>query len=258
MPELPEVETFKHYFSRTVLNRKVITIRVPEESILQDTSIQKISLNLVGHRFTETFRHGKYLFAKNDKGIFLVMHFGMTGRLEFKTGGNEPLYSRFVLEFSHGCLYYISIRKLGKISTTDDKDAYIKKKRLGPDALDISGEEFLQLAANRKGMVKTILMNQSFIAGLGNIYADEVCYQCGISPQKSLNNIDRKKLKEIYKCIRSVLDTSINSKTDFAKMPDGWLLKRRNDKATCLRCGGNIKRTELGGRGAYFCPNCQK
>ncbi|MGM0366315.1 MAG: Fpg/Nei family DNA glycosylase [Actinomycetota bacterium] len=257
MPELPDVETFKHYFNHTSLKQKVKGLKVCEKTILKDASIQKISANIVGCSFIQGFRHGKYLFGQNEKSIFLIMHFGMTGRLEFREGSSQPKYSRFILEFDKGFLHYVCARKLGRISLTGNMEAFIKKKRLGPDALHISEEEFIRIASKRKKMIKPALMDQSFIAGLGNIYVDEVCYQCGVNPRKRLDDIEEKKLKGIYGCIQDVLDISIKAKADISSMPDSWLIKRREEGAGCPRCQGRVKRIELGGRGTYFCPQCQ-
>ncbi len=257
MPELPEVETFKNFFNRTFINRKVISLSLPETSMLEDTRRADIIKSLAGYRFTNTFRHGKYFFAQNEKGYELIIHYGMTGRLEFNAGNDLVKYSRLALEFSHGFLHFVCIRKLGRISITCNKDAYIKQKGLGPDALSLSKKVFLQMVDGKKGMVKPALMDQSFIAGLGNIYVDELCFKCGIKPCKKLGHMRKNELSLLYECMQDVLHASIKASAEISRMPAGWLIKRRKEGALCPRCGFKISRVKLQGRGTYYCGGCQ-
>jgi len=257
LPELPDVEIFKNYFDQTSLNKKVTSLELVEKSILAGISEDKLKKHIEGNRFTKTFRHGKYLFARNNTGYFLVMHFGMTGRLEFNEENREPEYYKMALRFKKGSLYYISIRKLGRISFTGSMDSYIEQRKLGPDALEIGREEFLKLASKKKGMVKPVLMDQTFIAGLGNIYVDEILYNCRIQPRKKMQNMAEKDLKRIHTCMGHVLATSIKAKAEPGRMPQTWLIKKRKEGLKCPKCKGRIKKILIQGRGTYFCSGCQ-
>ncbi len=258
MPELPEVEAFKNFFSRTSLNQKVSRILFSDQSMLEGIQGKHFEQKIEGFAFTECLRHGKYLFAKNNGDVFMVMHFGMTGSLMYREKSEKPRYYKMALEFDRGCLYYLSIRKLGKLSLTESIEDYKKQKRLGPDALQIGEGDFLKLASAKKGMVKTVFMDQSFVAGLGNIYADEICFQAAVRPRKKVHDCQRKEIKKLYRCMQHVLQTAIAAEADISRMPSLWLIRRREAGKPCPRCGKKITRMVLQGRGTYFCAHCQK
>lgn len=257
MPELPDVEIYKNYFNRTSLNRIIKKVEVLDNSILFYASVQKLAGNLTGSRINSTARHGKYFFGKTEDGKYLMVHFGMTGRFEYRNDENIPKYSKVVLRFSGSLLSYICIRKLGKVSILEDKDKFVKDKKLGPDALSLEWESVKQLVNEKRGKIKGALMDQKFIAGIGNIYADEILFHSKINPQRKVQDLQEEELKKIFNSMGYVLNTAIKREAHPDKVPGSWLLPRRKKEAHCPKCKGKIKKITLSGRSTYYCPSCQ-
>lgn len=258
MPELPDVEIYRKYFNRTGLNKKIDKVEVIDKSILFNTSIQKLSANLVGKKIISASRHGKYFFGKIENNKYLMIHFGMTGRFDYKKKGKIPDYSKVILYFSDSFLSYVCIRKLGKVAILESKNTFIEDKNLGPDALDLDWGKFKKLTKNKRGKIKGALMDQKFIAGLGNIYNDEIFFQSNIDPQRKISSLNQSELKKIYENIKYVTDMAINKKADPDKLPESWLLTNREEGKKCPKCSGEIKKITVSGRGTYYCPSCQK
>jgi formamidopyrimidine-DNA glycosylase len=258
MPELPEVETFKQYFESTSLNKQIKNIKIKDIRIL---SIEEsVFINAIrGKKFNSVIRHGKFLFVECNS-VFLVMHFGMTGDLEYyKKGEEEPKYSKVLFEFTNNhILSYISTRMFGKLDITDDYKKYINKNRLGPDALAMSYDEFLMSLKRRTTNAKTALMNQSIICGIGNIYSDEILFRTRINPLTKINLLEEHQLKELFTNIKETLEYGIRKKGDLATYSSKLIIPHRSEEENCPVCQTPIKRYEILGRHGFFCPTCQK
>lgn len=188
------------------------------------------------------------------------MHFGMTGDLKYlKESEDAPDYTKcsFVFNNRHK-LHYISKRKLGHVEMTENLDDFIQKKELGPDALDISEDDFVSLLKEKKSMVKSALMDQSVISGIGNVYADEILFQCKIHPKQKTTALSGSDFKNLYKNTRKVLEKAIEKNADPTKLPKSYLLPNREEGNDCPRCDGKIEKIKTGGRTGYYCPSCQK
>lgn len=259
MPELPDVEVFKRYFDRTALHRRIANAAIGSERILEEVSSGVLIGHLRGHRFERSRRHGKYLFAELDDHTWVVFHFGMTGRFEtFR--GQPPKGAQLVLDFETGLhLALVMPRKLGRVGLTGNPEEYVDAKGLGIDVLDrkLTFARFRQLAGEHGGMVKCWLMDQSILAGLGNIYSDEVLFQAQIPPQRKLEALDETALKQLYSRTHRVVEAAIEHQADPEKMPRSFLLPHRREGAPCPRCGGKITRIRVCGRTAWYCPDCQ-
>lgn len=259
MPELPDVETFKRYLDSTSLKQAIQRVHALQPAILKDTSAQGLGRKLKGHRFERTRRHGKYLFVSLNKNGWIVMHFGMTGRLKyFKDSENVPEYTNLLFEFKNGFrLAYIAPRKLGMVSMVEEPEHFIHDRRLGPDALSIGYKHFRELAGKRRGNVKSWLMDQKSIAGIGNIYSDEILFQAGINSGRMASNLSGPETEKLFGKMREVLRTAIKAKADPARMPARWLLLHRKKGKNCPRCGVTLMTASVSGRTAYYCPKCQ-
>jgi formamidopyrimidine-DNA glycosylase len=261
MPELPDVEIFRKYFDSTSLNKTIEKVEVPGPEMLSGVKKNELIKVLTGQKFITSARHGKYMFAAAQNKKVLVMHFGMTGYLKIFSGNNDkPKYIKMLISFKNDKLAFDDRRKLGLISLTDDIQKYIKDKNLGPDALDnkLKFKDFYSAVSKRTAPVKSVLMNQEIIAGIGNIYADEILFQSGIDPHSAVKNIPENNLKEIFNNIRKVLKGAVKAEADSSAFPEDYLTKRRKKGKTCPLCGGDIIISKIGGRTTYYCKEHQK
>jgi len=259
MPELPDVEVFKNYLDATSLHQHIHKINIYDQQVFE-SSAEKFKEILEGHSFDHTRRIGKYLFVKIKSDGYLLMHFGMTGYLKyFKNESEKPDYIQLLVSYSNGFhLAYISKRKLGKLQIIEDLDKFCSENEIGPDALELDKKEFEELLSGKKGMVKTALMNQSILSGLGNVYVDEILFQSHIHPEQKLKNIDQEQRVKIYKKMNQVLRMAISQKADPDQLPDNYLLPHRKEGEKCPECGEMIKKIRINNRGTYICPECQQ
>lgn len=259
MPELPDVETFKRYLDATALHQPIGTVRVGAPRLLHGTTPQGLGRRLHGQALESTRRHGKYLFVRVDEAGWLVLHFGMSGRLQYaEASGQLPQDAELLLRFENNAgLAYIAPRKLGRIDWSDAPDDYVAARGLGPDALAIDHASFRDLARGRRGGVKSWLMDQGSLAGIGNLYADEILFQAGIHPGQAVAELDDETLQALHTALRRVLRQAIEAGADPDAMPRNFLLPQRRADGRCPRCGETVATTRVGGRTAYYCPRCQ-
>jgi len=258
MPELPEVETFKRYLDKTSLKQTIKDIQVTDSRILKSEENDLVA-TLEGKRFESSIRHGKYLLVY-IKPRYIVMHFGMSGDLEYYNNKDDPpKFSKVIFHFNNGFnLAYISIRMFGKVFIANSIEEFIENKKLGPDAYKMTLEEFQEAVQRRKAIAKNALLNQSFIAGVGNIYSDEILFRTKIHPKTNINTLNESKIKELYTNIKDVLEFGIKKKGDLSTYPNEFLIPHRKKEEKCPTCNSDITRFEISGRHGFFCPSCQK
>jgi formamidopyrimidine-DNA glycosylase len=189
----------------------------------------------------------------------------MTGALYFvRSLDQEPPFTRVRLDFANdGHLKYTNKRMIGRVDLVEDTADFIIKQKLGPDALDPRFDFFAFQAAVR-GLtrnVKSVLMDQQIVAGIGNIYSDEILFQARINPATHIDQLTPAQPKHLFLEMRKVLKTAIahgaGSEEFIERMPKGVLLPERKKGGSCPRCGSLLKVLKVGGRTAYFCPHCQ-
>src|SRR5256886_7402904 len=270
MPELPDVETFKQYFDATSLHQRIDNVEVRDAYILKGISTRELARELKERRFKSTRRHGKHLFVRADGDLWLRLHFGMTGSLRyFKHEEQAPKpasaeasagrHARVLFLFENGCrLAFEDQRKFGEIGLIEDVNKFLKKRALGSDALDITFSQLREIFGKHRGAVKTILLNQKLIAGIGNIYADEILFRARTHPATQVSALKEKTVAKLFRAARDILKKAIEAKADMKLMPKSWLLPRRGKGRKCPRCGRELKSTTIGGRTAWFCAQCQK
>lgn len=261
MPELPDVEVARRRLARSALRRRVASCAFGDERLLEGTSKQKIARGLSGRELRETARRGKQLGLKTEAGEWLTLHFGMTGdAFAIDEGDDVPEYAQLTARFEDGgALVFVNKRKLGSISWAGSFDAYCEEHDLGPDALGISKCEFCRVIEGRSGQIKPLLMNQSALAGVGNVYADETLFQASVRPDRSAGDASEEEAGELWRVMRRVLRTAIRHGAEPRDMPRGWLLPvRSDDGAACPRCGGTLERRTVSGRTAVFCADHQR
>jgi formamidopyrimidine-DNA glycosylase len=183
----------------------------------------------------------------------------MTGYLAVSEAGEAAEYARILFHLGGGrILSYVLKRMLGRAGTTASPETFAREHELGPDALEMGSDEFTELLTTVRGGAKALLMNQSRLAGIGNIYSDEMLFHAGIHPSSACRELDREARDRLDVARAEVLKTAIDCDVDPDAMPPDWLLPRREDGTSCPRCGGTIRRTVISGRGAYVCPDHQR
>jgi formamidopyrimidine-DNA glycosylase len=260
MPELPDVETFKRYLDATSLHQRIIRVDVRSTYVLKGVSAHELARRLKGRCFESSRRHGKHLFVRADADLWLRLHFGMTGSLRyFKHQEQAPKYTRVLFVFANAHrLAFEDQRKFGEVGLLKDIDQFLKKRALGPDAVTITCSQFQEIFRKHRGAVKTILLNQKLIAGIGNIYADEILFRTRIHPATQVSALKDKTVAKIFHAARYILKKAIEAEADMDRMSKSWLLPHRGKGGKCPRCGRELKSATIGGRTAWFCTHCQK
>ncbi len=263
MPELPDVEVFKRYLDATGLHKTISTVQAPESRVLKGVTEKRLKTVLKGTELSSTKRHGKHLLVSiKNADHLLALHFGMTGFLKYyKDPDDDPGHVRLRLDFDNG--YHLAFdcqRMLGAVKLITDEDSFLKDKGLGPDALDerLDFDTFKDRITGKKGAVKSTLMNQKFIAGIGNVYSDEILFQARIDPNRKVDTLSEDELKTVFQKIRTVLETAINHQADPSKFPKTYITGHRKSGEPCPGCKGTVKKETIGGRSSYYCPSCQQ
>ncbi len=258
MPELPDVARFKKYLDATALHQTVAASECTDKRFIKETSRRGLQRKLKGAALERSRRWGKWLFAELSTKGNLVLHFGMTGELDYgRDEGDLPEHTRLALHFENGRrLAVISQRMIGEASYAESVERFAEEHDLGPDALDVGRDTFLERMSARRGSVKSGLMDQSFIAGIGNVYSDEILFQAGIHPAEEARELDETALRTLYRVMRRVLQTAAR-RGDGRKAPRRWLLGKRSAEHPCPRCHGQLRSLKINGRTSWFCPDCQ-
>jgi formamidopyrimidine-DNA glycosylase len=258
MPELPDVEGFRKVFESCAKGRVVRRVDVRDAGVLHGVSARRLGDALEGRRFTGAERHGKWLLAHTG-GPTLVLHFGMTGRLVCGRPDDavEP-HDRVLVTVTGGHrLCYRDQRKLqGLWLAEGDADIERLLTGQGPDATTVDRTDFEAALRDRRGRVKTVLTDQSVLAGLGNLLADEILWRAGIAPAARADDLTEAERRRLYTTMRRTLRSAITA----GRVPprDSWLTGHRDTTVpTCPRCGTLLRRTRLSGRTTVWCPRCQ-
>lgn len=262
MPELPEVETVVRSISpyitgHTILNAAVFSKRVTRGSFSETTR------GLAGKKIEAVRRSGKQILVQLNQGL-LYIHLGMTGKILWN--GERTKYARAILELDNGTLIYDDVRQFGRFEYFPALPDFLAKT--GPDALTVSDEEFLARLKKHSGHIKPLLLNQTFIAGVGNIYADESLFASGIHPKARASRLSKPRAQSLHSQIRAILKlsiehrgSSISNYVDADGACGNYQLQHNVYGRTgepCPRCGKPVKRIVLGQRGTHFCPKCQR
>ena len=267
MPELPEVETYARYFAHHALNQRIARVDVLDERILGEVRKETFVRKLKGRTFTSVRRHGKHFFA--DAGsTWLHLHFGMTGDLAYYRDV-PPRFAKIVFAFDDGMhLAFEDMRLFGLADLVDSPDDFVRERGLGPDPLarTFTPKRFAALLEGRRGAIKSLLMTQEIIAGLGNLYVDETLYQTSVHPRRPVHRLKDAEVQAIFTAIRRILRESIARQARDAELPGAYLFHHREVGERCplrLRsgqapCGGTINRTVVFGRTTYFCAKHQR
>ncbi|ROU02890.1 DNA-formamidopyrimidine glycosylase family protein [Histidinibacterium lentulum] len=257
MPELPECEANRRRVEDGALNRTITGFSEGNVTHL-DLPTPSERKRLEGRQFTEARRHGKLIFAGSATGPWISVHLGMTGWLDCVDGSFEPPnWGHFVICFEGDRrLVFHNRRKLGWMKVIDDPATYLDDTGVGPDAMEMGENAFVDMLGKSRGAIKAALMDQKKIAGIGNLYSDETLYQVGISPKAKGSDLDAATLKKVHSALCDVLDTLLAA-NDGGPVPKDWLRHRREAGAACGLCDGTIRKATVGGRTAFYCSEHQ-
>jgi len=269
MPELPEVETVARTLREgkyPLVGRRIETVQVLWPREVHTHSPEELASRLAGARIESVGRHGKYLAIRLSTGDTMLVHLKMSGRLDVVPAADAfSKHARVVWLLDHDlALRFDDARKFGRVFLTDHPDYLIGLlSHVGPDALTLSEDEFVERLRRKKGALKPILLDQGFMAGVGNIYADESLFRAKLHPQRSAASLSDADARRLYRAVQEVLAEGIlaNGASFDWVYPDGNF--QENFKVygqtgkPCVVCGTPIQRILVGQRSTHFCPTCQ-
>jgi formamidopyrimidine-DNA glycosylase len=289
MPELPEVETIRRDLSEKIVGVPIVSVELKDKKLGEAKNFAKF---LVGKKISAVERIGKLLILKISAAQYLLIHLKMTGQLVFEDkeeliagghpfaegnvleeiGGKLPnKYTRFILNFSGDKkLFFNDTRRFGYVKLVDNNELAAIKTRFGIEPLqnNFTLANLKKVFANRRVPIKSILMNQQKISGIGNIYASEILFAARVKPTRLAESLTAQEISKIFQASKTILKNAIKHRgTTFSDYVDASgkkggfskLLKvyeREGD--SCRVCGGKIENMKISGRSTYFCPKCQK
>ena len=262
MPELPDVEGYRIALAAQLPSTRVREVQVLDAGVLRNATAEAFRDGLIGARFQVPRRQGKWLELPTD-GPTVLMHNGMTGHPYFTetSTGDDAIdldrHDRLVISTERGQLHYADLRKLRGVWMVDGEVAVAAViGAQGPDALEVPAGVFLAALQSRRGAVKTVLMNQQVIAGLGNMLSDEICWRARLHPAQVTSTLSDDELRELYRVLQGTLRGAVK-RGQIPRTPS-WLNSTRDrDDAPCPRCRALLRRSRIGGRTSIWCPHCQ-
>lgn len=262
MPELPEVETVVRTLAPKLPGRRIIDAQFFSRHVVRQ-ELPALRKRVRGQLVKSVERHGKFIVLTLDRGV-LVIHLGMTGKLLLDS---EPgPYARAIFTLDRGLLVYDDIRHFGRIEWSEQLPA--RAAALGPDALHIPLQNFLDLLKTRRSSIKPLLLNQRFLRGMGNIYTDEALFEARIHPRAIAARLSKQRAGRLHRAMVDILSAAIRLKgssiSDYvdADGQRGTFQQQHQVYGRagrpCPTCGTPIRRIVVGQRGTHYCPKCQR
>jgi len=274
MPELPEVETIKNQLNRLIAGKKIsgVDIFLPKIVKLDKNRFKKI---VVGAKIEKLTRRAKILVVKLDNGWSLLIHLKMTGQLIYASpAADRGKHTHIIFIFSDkNRLFFNDLRQFGYVKTikSEELDSFFLKEEIGPEPLKkdfILANLKILLTKKPNAKIKQFLMDPKNIAGIGNIYADEIMFFAGIYPLRRVKSLTDNEIKKIFQGIKKILKLAVklrgissNDYLDAFGQKGKFAAKLKaygKEGSKCVKCKGIIKRIKIGGRSASFCPACQR
>jgi len=272
MPELPEVETIVRCLRRRLVGLEVRAVRLDFPPIVRNRGTSYLQ-KFAGRRVLGLRRRGKMILLDFSGGLTMIFHLRMTGQLLFGPAagpGDKHTHLRISFRTGESELRFRDVRKFGFIRgvRTDRAERAPEVRGLGPEPLSLDLPAFLRRLKGRRGRLKSLLLNQKIIAGIGNIYADEILFAAGIDPRVEISRLGSRRMERLHSAVQAVLDEAVSFKgTTVRDFRDGdgleGLFQSRlrvygRQGEPCPRCGALIKRIRISGRSSHFCPRCQR
>ena len=262
MPELPEVETVVRTLAPKLTGRRIVNARFYSKHVVRQ-KFPVLARRVRDQRVNSVRRHGKFIVLELDCGV-LTIHLGMTGKLLMDS---EPgPYARAIFELDQGLLVYDDVRHFGRIEWSPQ--LLERAEALGPDALDIPLDDFLQRLKKKHAGIKPLLLNQRFLRGMGNIYTDEALFEARIHPRAIASRLNKDRATRLHSAMVDILAAAIRLKgssvsdyVDADGQRGSFQLQHQvygRAGEPCVTCGSAIRRIVVGGRGTHYCPKCQR
>ena len=273
MPELPEVETVVRGLQTVLPGRRILKVRLGKTDFIEDPAA--LERDLPGRRINGVRRHGKFLVVelgrshKDSATLSLLIHLGMTGQiLVCPPDARIAPHTHVFLGLDDGREFrYVDIRRFGKMRLLANGSPETSLQKLGSDPLEISQEQFSALIHSRHARIKALLLDQSVLRGMGNIYTDESLWRARIHPARRGSSLKPDGLRRLYQAVRDVLieairlrGSSVSDYVDSEGRPGEFQLRHRvyqRTGKTCFRCGAVVRRSVVAGRSSHYCPRCQ-
>ncbi|MDN5348265.1 MAG: formamidopyrimidine-DNA glycosylase [Clostridia bacterium] len=272
MPELPEVETIKETLKPFLCGKTIEQVTVNRPEVIAEPGAAEFVALLRGRRILALERRGKFLLVKLSGSYWLVIHLGMTGRLLWlESGAPQAAHTHLVLRLEGGEVHFVDPRRFGRLYFFSQPRLaeFIDLKDFGPEPLtpEFTPEKLGELLRDRRRPLKALLLDQRLIAGIGNIYADEILFAAGLHPLRPASSLKEKEINALYHSIRKVLAAGIaHGGTTVRDYVDGSGRAGSHQDHLCVygragqgcpACGTLIERRRYAGRSTYFCPRCQ-
>lgn len=274
MPELPEVETIILSLRPKVAGRRIDRVEIFLEKVVKEPDPERFKREVAGRVIAGIKRRGKYLLFQLEGGLVLVVHLRLTGQLVYALPqAPRDRHTHVLFYLDNGAeLRFQDLRQFGTMHLIpgDRLNRFRPLLSLGPDALDpaLTRDLFKRRMMGRRGQIKKLLLDQTFVAGIGNIYADEILWQARIHPERAVDTLSSWERGKLYQVMREVLTraiehrgTTLRDYVDGEGQPGGYqalLAVHGRENEPCPACRSPIVRVKNGGRSSYFCPNCQK
>jgi formamidopyrimidine-DNA glycosylase len=274
MPEMPEVETIRRTLASKVEGRKIVRVDIGLPRLVKWPTAPEFKAVLTDRVIIKLIRRGKYLLFHLDNKMVLVIHLRMTGRLCYATtGAAQDRFTHIIFGFDNGdSLLYADTRTLGTLYLMPQEELWRINglATMGPEPLseEFTLAYFTDMLSKRQAKIKSVLLNQKLIGGLGNIYVDEALAVACLDPERTASSLTGREAKYLYQAVNQVIADGIaHGGTTFRDYRDGEGQRGSHQKylrvygranEPCQRCGAIIARKEVAGRGTHYCPNCQK
>lgn len=273
MPEMPEVEQVRKTLAPHITGKKIVSVEVRLPRLIKYPSAEEFASRLAGRTITEVGRKGKYLVLHTDSNSKMIVHLRMTGALIAQSSNKEePHYAKIKFVLTDGVtMWFTDIRTFGTLYLVTDNDYYIEGyETLGPEPLSsgFTADYLRPLAARSRRAVKSFILDQTVIAGLGNIYADECLALSKINPMRTAASLSAVEIEELCRAVNTVIAQGIKNRgTTFRDYKDGegnsgenqkYLLVYGRGGKPCKCCGRPLTSAKVGGRGTTYCDFCQK
>lgn len=299
MPELPEVENLRLGLAGNIIGQKILKIKITKPKLVSGNGTKRIASNkkvrefikgVVGEKFIEINRRAKNLILKLNNDKIILAHLKMSGQFVYKSSskgktvmGGHPIelsetqlpnkHSHIIFKLEKGTLYYNDTRMFGYLLYYKDKKSFEKENHfinygVEPLSKEFTLKYFLESLKNKTSTIKTILMSQKIVTGLGNIYADESLFEAGIHPLRSPKSLNKLEVKKLYQAIVRILKRAVkvggssvatyrlldNTQGNYAREHKVY----GKDGKLCVNCKTELEKIIVGGRTTIFCPKCQK